>query len=123
MINSYLLHVYAWAVLALGRIFSTRKFGAAAALSVALALGGLVTGSAATVAQEAAPKPSATVNINSDTAQTMADGLKGVGQARAIEIVRHREAYGPFASVDELMEVKGIGKSTLDMNRTLITLE
>ncbi|MEM8662278.1 MAG: helix-hairpin-helix domain-containing protein, partial [Pseudomonadota bacterium] len=49
--------------------------------------------------------------------------LKGVGDTRAQEIVRYREQYGPFASVDELTDVKGIGKSTLDDNRARITLE
>jgi competence protein ComEA len=63
------------------------------------------------------------VNINSADAQTLASVLKGVGESRAKEIVRHRETYGPFASADELTEVKGIGKSTLDRNRDVITLE
>jgi competence protein ComEA len=65
----------------------------------------------------------ATVNINSADAGTLAAGLNGIGQTRAMEIVRYREAYGPFASVEELTEVKGIGKSTLEKNRALITLE
>jgi competence protein ComEA len=80
------------------------------------------------VAQEkATPAPPATsaaqVNINTADAQTLAAGLKGVGEARAVEIVRYRETYGPFASAEELVEVKGIGKSTVDMNRDVITLE
>jgi competence protein ComEA len=65
----------------------------------------------------------ATVNINTANAQTLAEVLEGVGQSRAQEIVQYRETYGPFASVDELTEVKGIGKSTLESNRTVITLE
>lgn len=63
------------------------------------------------------------VNINSADAQTLANALKGVGESRAREIVRYRETYGPFASAEELTEVKGIGKSTLDRNRDVITLE
>jgi competence ComEA-like helix-hairpin-helix protein len=83
---------------------------------------------AAVSAEKPAVKPSAKpaathVNINTADAQTLAANLKGVGEARAQEIVRYREAYGPFASADELTEVKGIGKSTLDMNRDVITLE
>lgn len=75
-------------------------------------------------ATPAAPAASpAMVNINTADAQTLAAGLKGVGEARAAEIVRYRETYGPFASAEELEEVKGIGKSTLDMNRDVITLE
>jgi competence protein ComEA len=65
----------------------------------------------------------ATVNINTADAPTLAASLKGVGQSRAVEIVRYREAYGPFSSADELAEVKGIGQSTLEQNRKVITLE
>jgi competence protein ComEA len=126
---SYLTQVYAWTALAVERILSTRQFGATAALVVALALGAsLLAGSTAVVAQKGAQEVAAapavaTININSADAQTLAAGLNGVGQSRAMEIVRYREAYGPFASVEELTEVKGIGKSTLEKNRALITLE
>ena len=63
------------------------------------------------------------VNINTADAATLAQRLRGVGQSRAQEIVRHREAFGPFASAEELLEVKGIGQSTLEQNRARITLE
>ncbi len=85
---------------------------------------GLATGSVSLLAAEpAAAMQPTSVNINAADAATLAAGLKGVGEARAREIVRYREMYGPFASPDELTEVKGIGQSTLDMNRQLITLE
>jgi len=63
------------------------------------------------------------VNINAADAQSLAAGLKGVGQSRADDIVRYRETYGPFTSVDELAEVKGVGKSTIEKNRHVLTLE
>ncbi|MEM8561725.1 MAG: ComEA family DNA-binding protein [Pseudomonadota bacterium] len=69
-----------------------------------------------------APTPNS-VNINTADADAIASTLKGVGNARAQEIVRYREQYGPFVSVDELTDVKGIGKSTLEDNRARITLE
>ncbi len=78
------------------------------------------------LAQAAGPEPLAaieTVNINRADASALASGLRGVGPSKAEEIVRYREAFGPFQSVDELAEVKGIGKSTLEKNRDLITLE
>ena len=125
MSYSYLIQVYTWSALAAGRFFSPRQLSTAATLVVALALGAsLLSGSTVAFAQEGAAKAViTTVNINSADAQALASGLRGVGQSRAIEIVRHREAYGPFSSVEELAEVKGIGKSTLDQNRKLITLE
>ncbi len=63
------------------------------------------------------------VNINTADAEALAAGLVGVGPSRAEEIVRYRQTYGPFASAEELMEVKGIGPSTLEKNRKVITLE
>jgi len=109
-----------------GSFFSTRRLPAAVALAMILALAtGILPGSSAAVyAQDKAPPPVvATVNINTADAATLANSLKGVGTSRAEEIVRYREAYGPFKSVDELTDVKGIGKSTLEGNRAIITLE
>lgn len=69
------------------------------------------------------PTKGDSININTADAQTLANKLKGVGEARAGDIVRYREIYGPFVSADELAEVKGIGQSTIDRNRDVITLE
>ena len=74
-------------------------------------------------AEQATASVAAAVNINSADAETMASQLNGIGQTRAQEIVRYREAYGKFSSVEELAEVKGIEHSTLEKNRHLITLE
>ncbi len=90
---------------------------------VAAALGaGLLTGAAPALSAEPAQVPT-TVNINTADAATLAAVLKGVGESRAVEIVRHRQMYGEFSSVEELLEVKGIGPATLDVNRKAITLE
>jgi len=63
------------------------------------------------------------VNINTADAQSLAASLKGIGPSKAAEIVKYRETYGPFASLDELTEVKGVGKSTIEKNRSVLTLE
>ncbi len=126
MTYSYLLDSFTRLALAAGRIFFTRGLLAAVALSMVLALlAGVLPGGASPVyAQDKAPPPVvAMVNINKADAATLASALRGIGNARAQEVVRYREAYGPFTSVDELTEVKGIGKSTLDDNRARITLE
>jgi len=39
--------------------------------------------------------------------------LQGIGEKRAKAIVEHRARHGPFKTVDELVEVRGIGKKTL----------
>lgn len=65
----------------------------------------------------------ATVNINTASAEMLAETLSGVGIAKAHRIVEYREAHGPFESVDELAEVNGIGPATVARNREAITLE
>jgi competence protein ComEA len=37
--------------------------------------------------------------------------------------VRYRETHGPFASVDELLEIPGIGNALLERNRERLTVE
>lgn len=75
-------------------------------------------------AQQAPPDPvTTTVNINVADAATLSEALNGVGDSRARDIVRYREEFGPFTTVEQLAEVKGIGMSTLDKNRALITLD
>ncbi len=126
MTYSNLLDRYTRLAAAAGRGFPTVRLPAALVLAMALTLmtGVVPGGASAAYAQDKAPPPAvAMVNINKADAATLASALKGVGTSRAQEIVRYREAYGPFTSVDELADVKGIGKSTLDDNRTRITLE
>lgn len=121
---SYLLHSFAWGVHSARRIFSPRQ-SAAAIFALALALGAtFMTAGIPAHAQDKTAVPAVeTVNINSADADALAARLKGVGPTRAKEIVRYRESYGPFASVEELVEVQGISKATLDKNRAAITLE
>ena len=63
------------------------------------------------------------VNINTADAAALEAGLVGIGAVKAQAIVAHRDANGPFASVDELLEVKGIGASTLEKNRDRVILK
>ncbi len=60
------------------------------------------------------------VDINTASAEQLAQSLKGVGPAKAESIVAYREKHGPFQSVDQLVEVKGIGAATVNKNRELI---
>jgi competence protein ComEA len=62
------------------------------------------------------------VNVNKADAQTIATSLDGVGLSKAQAIVAYRDAHGPFKSVDDLGNVKGIGAKTLDRNREAIHL-
>lgn len=57
------------------------------------------------------------VDINSADAKTLAEGLNGVGMSKAEAIVSYRDEHGPFATADELAQVKGIGDKLVERNR------
>ena len=57
------------------------------------------------------------VDINTADAATLAGAIKGVGEKKAATIVAYRETHGPFARVDDLSNVKGIGPGTIEKNR------
>jgi competence protein ComEA len=49
--------------------------------------------------------------------------VPGIGPTLAKEIENHRKAKGPFKSVDELRQVKGVGPVTLDKVRPYLRVE
>lgn len=63
------------------------------------------------------------LNINTATAAEIQDKLVGIGAKKAQAIVEYREKHGKFLSIEQLTEVSGIGKATLDKNRDRIVLE
>jgi competence protein ComEA len=76
------------------------------------------TNDSAAVAQSAITVTEAVkVDLNKADAHTLQRELAGIGETKAQAIVAYRDINGPFASVDELLEVKGIGKAILDRNR------
>ena len=63
------------------------------------------------------------VNVNTASAEEIAEALKGVGMSKAKAIVAYREENGSFIHADELVNVKGIGLRTVDRNRGMILLQ
>ena len=61
------------------------------------------------------------VNINTASAAELCE-LKGIGDAKAKEIIEYREKNGPFKSVDDLRQVHGIGNKLLEALRPHITV-
>ncbi|MGO2819382.1 MAG: CRISPR-associated protein Cas5 [Brachybacterium tyrofermentans] len=57
-----------------------------------------------------------TIDLNTASAAQLEE-LPGVGPSIAQRILEHREKNGPFASVDGLLEVSGIGPATLEKIR------
>jgi competence protein ComEA len=61
------------------------------------------------------------VNVNTATAAEL-ETLPGVGEVLAQAIIDFRTQNGPFASVDQLLDVSGIGDATLENIRDLVTV-
>lgn len=67
-------------------------------------------------------EPEWPVDLNSATEQELT-ALPGIGPVRAAAVVELREDRGRFSSVEELLEVKGIGPKTLERVRPLVSLD
>tara|TARA_R110000772_G_scaffold262537_1_gene381623 strand:+ start:150 stop:509 length:360 start_codon:yes stop_codon:yes gene_type:complete len=63
------------------------------------------------------------VNINTATADELSSMLKGIGEKRAMAIVAYREENGPFATVEQLQSVKGVGEKVLEQNRANLSVK
>jgi competence protein ComEA len=73
---------------------------------------------AVTAVQAAAP-----LDINKASAEEIAETLQGIGLKRAQDIVAFRSQHGPFKSIEQLLDVKGVGEKVLEKNRANIRLQ
>jgi competence protein ComEA len=69
----------------------------------------------------AAPNPEHRVNVNAAGAAEL-ESLPGVGPATAAAIIDQRNRQGPFRSVDDLRQVRGIGPAKLAQIRDLVSI-
>jgi len=60
------------------------------------------------------------IDLNKATAEQLTS-LPGIGESIAARIVEYR-AKTPFTSIEQIMEVKGIGQKTFDKIKDLITI-
>ena len=65
----------------------------------------------------------AQVNINTADADTLSNELSGIGQSKAEAIVAYRDQNGPYKQLEDLANVKGIGISTIEKNKSKMILE
>ncbi|WET16288.1 ComEA family DNA-binding protein [Yersinia intermedia] len=82
-------------------------------------------GQVSTAATTAAGTPTdsaSQININSATAEQLAQFLSGIGRKKAEAIVSYREQFGPFTDTEQLLEVPGIGPSFLERNNTKLKM-
>ncbi len=61
------------------------------------------------------------VSINAADAQAF-DTLQGIGPVTAQHIVDDRQQHGPFATIDDLDRVPGVGAATIEAIRSQVTL-
>jgi len=64
----------------------------------------------------------AQIDINTADAATLAQNLNGIGASKAQAIIDYRTANGRFKSVDDLVNVQGIGVKTLDRIREFLSV-
>ncbi|NDJ76106.1 MAG: hypothetical protein GYB65_07590 [Chloroflexi bacterium] len=67
------------------------------------------------------PNRPSLVNVNTASLEEL-DALPGIGPGKAGAIIEYRTANGDFTSIDQLLDVPGIGDSTLDGMREQISL-
>ncbi|WP_432822266.1 ComEA family DNA-binding protein [Trichloromonas sp.] len=60
------------------------------------------------------------VNINTATLAEL-EVLPGIGPVSAQRIIDYRSERGPFSTIDQLVEVKGIGDKSLEKLRPLVS--
>ena len=68
-----------------------------------------------------AADPAEPVDVNTASAEALAEVIHGVGIKRAQAIVLYRERHGAFSSVDQLAQVRGISVKTVERNRGRLT--
>jgi len=62
------------------------------------------------------------VNINTANKE-MLMSIKGVGERRAEAIIEYRDKHGPFTTIDQLAEIRGIAQSLIDANRDTLVVK
>lgn len=63
------------------------------------------------------------ININTADKDALMSAIKGVGEKRAEAIIAYREQNGPFKSIEELAEVRGIGASIVEANMDNLSID
>ena len=61
------------------------------------------------------------VSLNNGTLSDF-ESLSGIGSAKAEAIIAYREEHGGFTSIEEIMEVKGIGEKIFEKIKDYLTL-
>ncbi|XID74632.1 ComEA family DNA-binding protein [Alkanindiges sp. WGS2144] len=63
------------------------------------------------------------INLNRASEAELASGLSGVGPAKARAIVEYRQQHGKFKTIEDLLQVRGVGPATLSKNRDRLRID
>ncbi|MBI4810536.1 MAG: helix-hairpin-helix domain-containing protein [Ignavibacteriales bacterium] len=66
--------------------------------------------------------PTVKIDINKATLEELI-GLPGIGEAMAKRIIEYRQQRGPFSDINDLLNVKGIGKKKFDRLSPYLTIK
>lgn len=79
---------------------------------------------AAPAAKPATATAPAGTKVNINTAdEASLEALKGIGETKAKAIIEYRQKNGPFKTVDDLKNVKGIGDKLAAQLKDQVTVE
>lgn len=62
------------------------------------------------------------ININTADAAELSS-LKGIGPGRAEDIIKYRNEKGAFTSIEDIMNIKGIGEAVFNRIKNYITVQ
>ena len=109
------------ALLGLTAVFLCALAGLSARDRAALEPGAVIE-TEVTVPQEEIAPDFPPVNLNTADVEEL-DTLPGIGESLAGRIIAWREANGPFTSIEQIMEVSGIGEATFAELRDRVTVD
>ena len=73
------------------------------------------------IPQSGGEEPPQKIDINRAEAWLL-EALPGIGEIRAHDITSYRDLNGPFSNTNELLKIKGIGTTTFEAIKDLITV-
>ena len=109
------------ALLGLTAVFLCALAGLSARDRAALEPGAVIETEVTVPEEEIAPD-FPPVDLNTATAEEL-DTLPGIGESLAGRIIAYREANGPFRTIEQIMEVSGIGEATFAELRDRVTVD